>query len=60
MKSLEDKRIQNINFIMDDVHTSSNNIYENLVDKDFDSLKAEVQSLIKQLKLILESVQDEL
>jgi hypothetical protein len=45
---------------MDDVHTSSNNIYENLVDKDFDSLKTEVQSLIKQLKLILESVQDEL
>ncbi len=60
MKSLEDKRIQNINFIMDDVHASSNNIYESLVDKDFDSLKAEVQSLIKQLKLILESVQDEL
>ena len=60
MASLEDKQIQNINFIMDDVHTSSNNIYENLVDKDFDSLKIEVQSLIKQLKLILESVQDEL
>ena len=60
MKSLEDKRIQNINFIMDEVHTTSNNIYENLVDKDFDSLKIEVQSLIKQLKLILESVQDEL
>jgi hypothetical protein len=60
MKSLENKRIQNINFIMDDVHNSSNSIYESLVDKDFDSLKAEVQSLIKQLKLILESVQDEL
>ena len=60
MKSLEDKRIQNINFIMDDVHASSNNIYENIVNKDFESLKAEVQSLIKQLKLILESVQDEL
>ena len=60
MASLEDKRIQNINFIMDEVHSASNNIYENLVDKDFDSLKIEVQSLIKQLKLILESVQDEL
>jgi hypothetical protein len=60
MKSLENKRIQNINFIMDDVHNSSNSIYESLVDKDFDSLKTEVQSLIKQLKLILESVQDEL
>ena len=60
MKSLENKRIQNINFIMDDVHDSSNSIYEHLVDKDFDSLKVDVQSLIKKLKLILESVQDEL
>jgi hypothetical protein len=58
--SLENKRIQNINYIMDDIHNSSNNIYESLVDKDFDSLKGEVQTLIKQLKLILESVQDEL
>jgi hypothetical protein len=60
MKSLDNKRIQNINFIMDDVHNSSNSIYESLVDKDFDSLKTEIQSMIKQLKLILESVQDEL
>ena len=60
MKSLENKRIQNINFIMDDVHNSSNSIYEYLVDKDFDTLKTEIQSMIKQLKLILESVQDEL
>ena len=60
MKSLDNKRIQNINFIMDDVHNSSNSIYESLVDKDFDTLKTEVQSLIKKLKLILESVQDEL
>ena len=60
MKSLDNKTIQNIHFIMDDVHNSSNSIYEALVDKDFDSLKTEVQSLIKKLKLILESVQDEL
>ena len=59
MKSLENKRIQNINFIMDDVHNSSNSIYEFLVDKEFDPLKFEIQSLIKKLKLILESVPDE-
>jgi len=59
MKSLENKRIQNFNFIMDDVHNSSNSIYEFLVDKEFDPLKLEIQSLIKKLKLILESVQDE-
>ena len=44
---------------MDDVHSSSNSIYEFLVDKEFDPLKLEIQSLIKKLKLILESVQDE-
>ena len=44
---------------MDDVHNSSNSIYEFLVDKEFDPLKLEIQSLIKKLKLILESVQDE-
>ena len=52
MKSLENKRIQNINFIMDDVHNSSNSIYEFLVDKEFDPLKFEIQSLIKKLDKI--------
>jgi len=60
MKSLETKRVQNINFIMNDVHTSANQIYENLIDEEYISLKIEIQSLIKKLKLILDSVQDEL
>jgi len=60
MKSLENKRVQNINFLMDDIHDSSSTIYESLIDKDFVSLKIEIHALIKKLKLILESVQDEL
>lgn len=60
MKSLENKRVQNINFLMDDIHDSSNTIYESLIDKDFVSLKSEIQALIKKLKLILDSVQDDL
>tara|TARA_R110000822_G_scaffold1834_4_gene8576 strand:+ start:1403 stop:1585 length:183 start_codon:yes stop_codon:yes gene_type:complete len=60
MKSLENKRVQNINYIMDDIHDSVNNIYESLMDEEFSPLKTEVQLLIKKLKSILESVNDEL
>jgi len=60
MKSLENKRVQNINFLMEDIHSSSNEIYESLIDRDYSSLKVEIQGLIKKLKLILDSVQDEL
>lgn len=60
MKSLENKRVQNINYIMDDIHDSVNIIYESLIDEEFLPLKTEVQVIIKKLKLILESVNDEL
>jgi hypothetical protein len=60
MKSLENKRVQNINYIMDDIHDSVNIIYESLMDEEFSPLKTEVQLLIKKLKSILESVNDEL
>jgi len=45
---------------MDDIHDSVNIIYESLMDEEFSPLKTEVQLLIKKLKLILESVNDEL
>jgi|TARA_R110002074_G_scaffold59685_7_gene145034 hypothetical protein len=57
---IEQKRIQNINFIMDDLHTSINNIYELLMDKDYDLLRNEVIELNKKLKSISESLQDEI
>jgi len=60
MKYFESKRVQNINFIMNDIHNSSNQIYEHLIDEEFPELKQEVNKLIKNLKLVLESVQDEI
>ena len=56
---LERKRIQNINFIMDDLHSSINNIYELLMDKEYSSLSSEVTVFMRKLKSINESVQDE-
>lgn len=56
---LERKRIQNINFIMDDLHSSINNIYELLMDKEYSLLSSEVTTFMRKLKSINESVQDE-
>ena len=56
---LERKRIQNINFIMDDIHLSVNNIYELLMDKEYSLLSSEVTTFMRKLKSINESVQDE-
>ena len=60
MKLFETKRVQNINFLMDGIHDSANKIYEHLIDEEFDELKEEVSSLIRTLKSVLESVEDEL
>ena len=57
---LERKRVQNINFIMDDFHGSLANIYEHLMDKDYSDLPDEVNDLIRKLKSINESIKDEL
>ena len=57
---VEQKRIQNINFVMADLHSSLNNIYELLMDKEYTPLRGEVNLLSKKLKSVSESVTDEL
>ena len=56
---LEHKGIQNINFVMADLHTSLNTIYEHLMDKEYATLRGEVNSLTKKLRNVGESVTDE-
>jgi len=57
---LERKRIQNINFIMDDIHDSVSNIYESLVDQEYDQTRKSILILNGKLKTIKESINDEL
>jgi len=57
---LERKRIQNINFIMDDIHASINDIYESLIDQEYDETRKSILSLNSKLKTINESINDEL
>ena len=57
---LEQKLIRNINFIMDDIHDSVNNIYELLVDQEYGELKGEVSKITAKLKTITDSLEDEI
>lgn len=57
---LEQKRIRNINYIMDDLHDSVNNIYELLIDQEYSDLKGEVSNITTKLKTITDSLEDEI
>ena len=57
---LEQKRLQNINFIMEDIHDSVNQIYETLVDQEYDDTRKSILTLNSKLKTINESINDEL
>lgn len=57
---LDKKRLQNINFIMEDIHDSVNQIYETLVDQEYDDTRKAILTLNSKLKTINESINDEL
>jgi len=51
--------LSHINHLTDEIHDSTNQIYEHLVDREYLDVKKEVKSLIKTLEGILESLDDE-
>ncbi len=57
--SYEKERLVHINHLMDGLHNSTNEIYEDLVDRDFDKLKLDINSLIAKLKEISLSTTNE-
>jgi hypothetical protein len=59
INSIDNERLKNINFLMDDLHSSLNQVYEHLVDGEFSDLKKEITSLNNKLNKIIESTQDE-
>lgn len=44
------ERLIHINHLMDGFHSSCNEIYEHLVDRDFERLSSEINKLILELK----------
>ena len=57
---LDKKRLQNINFIMADIHDSVNQIYETLVDQEYEETRKTILILNSKLKTINESINEEL
>lgn len=55
----EKERIDYINITMDDINSSATLIYEFLIDKEKDNLKKEIIYLIKRLRYLLRSLEDE-
>ena len=57
---LDKKRLQNINFIMADINDSVNQIYETLVDQEYDETRKTILLLNSKLKTINESINEEI
>ena len=52
----ENKRAERLAFRINEYHSVMNAVYENVVDRDFESVEADVKFLIMELKLILKSI----
>tara|TARA_Y100001938_G_C7811061_1_gene291907 strand:- start:249 stop:446 length:198 start_codon:yes stop_codon:yes gene_type:complete len=59
LTSVERKRVQNINFVMNDLYTLLPSIYENLMDKDYTEVRKNVSLMSRALKGVSESVRQE-
>lgn len=55
----ENSRAQRICFRVFEQHSLLNNIYENLVDRDFVHAEKDIRNLIVDLRLILKSMEDD-
>ncbi len=58
--SYDKERLVHINNLMEKIHSSSNTIYECLVDREFDKLQETVSNLQTILKDISLSVEDDI
>lgn len=57
--NLDHQRAQRILFTMNICNESLDNIYESLVDRDFDFAAEEIRNVIVELRLILKSIPDD-
>jgi|TARA_R110000851_G_scaffold32093_3_gene86326 hypothetical protein len=55
----QQSRLKNINLLMEEIHDSTNQIYEHLADRENKEVRAEVKLLIKKLDNIVSSLEDE-
>ena len=59
ISAVERERLRHINIVMVELHENNNQIYEQLVDREYEELKVVLVEQIDTLKVLLESLQDE-
>lgn len=57
---IDRQRIQYINNLMDNLHNKLNDLYESLVDREFNDIESTSAEIIDELNLLIESIKDEL
>tara|TARA_R100000781_G_scaffold74219_1_gene46258 strand:+ start:2733 stop:2921 length:189 start_codon:yes stop_codon:yes gene_type:complete len=59
VSSFEQERLARINSLMGEIHDATNEVYESFVDRDYDKVKLDVTHLIRHLKSVIDSVDNE-
>ena len=57
---LDEQRVKYINHLMDNIHDQSSEIYESLIDKDFNQAEDNINQLISNLENIKSTFKDEI
>ena len=60
ISSVDNERLTHINLLMDEFYDHTTNIYEHLVDREIDDCLSEVDGLIKKLRRLQKSLDDDL
>ena len=58
--AVERERLNHINIMMTQLHERNNQIYEHLIDREYEALKSVLTEQVGELKVLLESLQDEI
>jgi len=60
ISAVEQERLRHINMMMKELHETNNQIYEHLIDREYEDLKSVVKEQIKSLQVLLDSLQDDI
>ena len=60
ISSIDAERMKHINHLMDGLHNRLDTLYEELADKEIANAKEECKSLMDELKVLHDSMEDDL
>jgi hypothetical protein len=58
-RKLEKERANRIGMRMEDIHLAVTDIYEKLVDREFETVPVKVKTIITDLRMLLKSMEDD-